>query len=50
VALRAAGAIAVGGVAFLVAGWSPGVVGILTGVLTWLLLDAWRARARRRSH
>ncbi len=49
-ALRVAGAIAVGVVSVVVAGWSPGVVGVLAGVLTWLLLDAWRALARRRSN
>jgi hypothetical protein len=48
--LRVAGAIAVGVVAVVIAGWSPGVVGVLAGVLTWLLLDARRALARRRSN
>ena len=38
-ALRVVGAIAVGVVAFVIAGWSPGFVGVLAGVLTWLLLD-----------
>jgi hypothetical protein len=48
--VRVVGAIAVGVIAVVIAGWSPGVIGLLTGVLTWLLLDAWRALARRRSH
>jgi hypothetical protein len=48
--LRVVGAIAVGVVAFVIAGWSPGVVGVLAGLLTWLLLDARRALARRRSN
>jgi hypothetical protein len=49
-ALRVVGAIAVGVVAVVIAGWSPGVVGVLAGVLTWLLLTAWHALARRRSN
>ena len=48
--LRVGGAIAVGVVAVVIAGWSPGVVGVLAGVLTWLLLTAWHALARRRSN
>jgi hypothetical protein len=48
-ALRAAAAIAGGLVALAISGWSPGVVGLLAGVLTWLLRDAWHALARRRS-
>jgi hypothetical protein len=48
--LRVAGAIAVGVVAVVISGWSPGVVGVLAGVLTWLLLTAWQALSRRRSH
>ena len=48
-ALRAAGAAAVCVVAVVISGWSPGVVGVLAGVLTWLLATAGRAFARRRS-
>jgi hypothetical protein len=48
--LRVVGAVAVGVVAIVVAGWSPGVIGLLAGVLTWLLLAAWHALGRRRSH
>jgi len=48
-ALRVVGAIAVGVVAVMIAGWSPGVVGVLTGALTWLLLSARQALSRRRS-
>jgi hypothetical protein len=47
---RVVGAIAVGLVAVVIAGWSPGVVGVLAGVLTWLLLAARHALSRRRSH
>jgi hypothetical protein len=47
-ALRSVGAIAAGVVAVVVAGWSPGVVGVLAGVLTWLLRTAWHALSRRR--
>ena len=50
VVLRAVGAIGMGALAIVIAGWSPGVVGVLAGVLTWLLLAARRALARRRSH
>ncbi|HEY5018236.1 MAG TPA: hypothetical protein VII59_15815 [Streptosporangiaceae bacterium] len=39
----------VGMVAIVISGWSPGVVGVLAGVLTWLLAAAGRAFARRRS-
>jgi hypothetical protein len=39
-ALRVVGAIVVGVVAFVISGWSPGFVGVLVGVLTWLLLTA----------
>jgi hypothetical protein len=49
-AVRAACAAVVGVVAIVVSGWSPGVVGVLAGVLTWLLAAAGRAFARRRSH
>jgi hypothetical protein len=48
VALRVGGAIAVGVVAFAISGWSPGFVGVLIGVLTWLLLTARHVLARRR--
>ena len=47
-ALRLAGAAAVGVVAVVMSGWSPGVVGVLAGVLTWLLATARHACARRR--
>jgi hypothetical protein len=47
--LRVAGAAAVGVAAVVISGWSPGVVGVLAGVLTWLLATARHARARRRS-
>jgi hypothetical protein len=46
--LRVGGAIAVGVVAFVISGWSPGFVGLLAGGLTWLALAAWHAIARRR--
>lgn len=36
-ALRVFGAAAVGGVAILTAGWAPASIGVLTGVLTWLI-------------
>jgi hypothetical protein len=48
-ALRVAGAAAVGVVAVVIAGWSPGVVGVLAGVLTWLLATARHTFTRRRS-
>ena len=48
-ALRVAGVAAVGVVAVVISGWSPGVVGVLAGVLTWLAATAGRALARRRS-
>jgi hypothetical protein len=44
-----AGASAVGALAYVISGWSPGVVGVLAGVLTWLLATAGRALSRRRS-
>ena len=47
-ALRVGGAIAAGVAAFLISGWSPGLVGVLIGVLTWLFLTARHALARRR--
>jgi hypothetical protein len=48
-ALRVAGAAAVGVAAVVISGWSPAVVGVLAGVLTWLLATARHALARRRS-
>jgi hypothetical protein len=48
VALRVGGAIAVGVLAFVISGWSPGFVGVLVGVLTSLSLTARHALARRR--
>ena len=48
-AVRAAGAAAICVVAIAVSGWSPGVVGILAGVLTWVLATAGRALRRRRT-
>jgi hypothetical protein len=39
-ALRVACAAAVGVVAVVISGWSPGLVGVLAGVLTWLLATA----------
>jgi hypothetical protein len=48
-AVRAAGAAAVCVVAVVISGWSPGVVGILAGVLSWVLATAGRALRRRRS-
>jgi hypothetical protein len=46
---RVAAAAVMGVVAVVISGWSPGVVGVLVGVLTWLLASAGRALARRRS-
>jgi hypothetical protein len=48
-AMRAGGAAVIGVVAVVIAGWSPGVVGVLAGVLTWLFATARRALGRRRS-
>jgi curved DNA-binding protein CbpA len=48
-ALRVVGAAAVGVLAVVTLGWSPGVAGVLAGVLTWLLATAGRAFSRRRS-
>ncbi len=42
-------AAALGVVAVVISGWSPGVVGVLAGVLTWLVATALHALARRRS-
>jgi hypothetical protein len=39
----------VAGLAFLVAGWVPSSIGVLAGVLTWLLVTTWRAVPWRRS-
>jgi hypothetical protein len=47
--LRVVGAAAVGVVAVVISGWSPGVVGVLAGLLTWLVATAGRALSRRRS-
>jgi hypothetical protein len=47
--LRVAGAVVVGVLAVVISGWSPGVAGLLVGLLTWLLLEARRALARRRA-
>jgi hypothetical protein len=49
-ALPGTGVIAIGVVAIVISGWSPGVVGVLAGVLTWLFLAARRALDRRRSN
>jgi hypothetical protein len=48
-ALRVTGVAAITVVAVAISGWSPGVVGVLAGVLTWLLAAAGRAVSRRRS-
>jgi curved DNA-binding protein CbpA len=48
-ALRVTAVAAVALVAVVISGWSPGVVGVLAGGLTWLLAAAGRAFARRRS-
>jgi len=48
-ALPVAGAAGVCVVVLVISGWSPGLVGVLAGVLTWLLTVAGRACARRRS-
>jgi curved DNA-binding protein CbpA len=48
-ALPVAGAAGVGVLVLVISGWSPGLVGVLAGVLTWLLTMAGRAYARRRS-
>jgi curved DNA-binding protein CbpA len=40
-AARAAVAAAVAGLAFAVAGWAPSSIGVLAGVLTWLLVATW---------
>jgi hypothetical protein len=48
-ALGVTGAAALALVAVVISGWSPGVAGVLAGVLTWLLVTAGRALSRRRS-
>jgi hypothetical protein len=48
-ALRVTGVAALALVAVAISGWSPGAVGVLGGVLTWLLAIAGRAFWRRRS-
>ena len=48
-ALRMAGVAALALVAVVISGWSPGVVGVLAGALTWPLAIAGRAFSRRRS-
>ena len=48
-ALRVTGVAALALVAVVISGWSPGVIGVLAGVLTWLLATAGRAFSRRRS-
>ena len=48
-AFRVAGGAAMGVIAVVISGWSPGVVGVLVGVLTWLLVTAGHAFSRRRS-
>jgi hypothetical protein len=48
-ALRMAGVAALALVAVVIAGWSPGVIGVLAGALTWPLVIAGRAFSRRRS-
>jgi curved DNA-binding protein CbpA len=48
-AVRVVGAAAVGMAAIVIAGWSPGAVGVLAGLLTWLVAGARHALARRRS-
>ena len=48
-AVRVAAACAVCVVAVAISGWSPGLVGVLAGVLTWLVATARQALRRRRS-
>ena len=48
-AVRASAAAAVSAAAFLAAGWAPSTIGVLAGALTWLLVSAGRALARRHS-
>jgi curved DNA-binding protein CbpA len=49
-AVRAAVAAAVAGLTFLAAGWAPSSIGVLAGLVTWLLISGGRARPWRRSH
>jgi hypothetical protein len=44
---RALGAAAVGTIAVLAAGWTPGAIGVLTGTLTWLAATGRHDLARR---
>ena len=48
-ALRVTGVAVLALVAVLISGWSPGVIAVLAGVLTWLLATAGHAFSRRRS-
>jgi hypothetical protein len=48
-ALPVIGVCALALVAVVISGWSPGVVGVLAGALTWLIATAGRAFSRRRS-
>jgi hypothetical protein len=48
-ALRVTGVAALALVAVVISGWSPGVIGVLAGALTWLLATAAHAYSRRRS-
>jgi len=48
-ALQVTGVAALALVAVVISGWSPGVIGVLAGALTWLLATAGRAFSRRRS-
>jgi curved DNA-binding protein CbpA len=48
-ALRVTGVAALALVTVAISGWSPGAVGVLAGVLSWLLAIAGRAFSRRRS-
>jgi hypothetical protein len=47
--LRVAAGAAMGVIAVVISGWSPGVVGVLVGVLTWIVVTAGHAFSRRRS-
>jgi curved DNA-binding protein CbpA len=48
-ALRLTAVAVVALIAVVISGWSPGVVGVLAGVLSWLLVTVGHAFARRRS-
>jgi curved DNA-binding protein CbpA len=48
-ALPVIGVSALALVAVVISGWSPGVVGVLAGALTWLIATAGRAFSRRHS-